>query len=330
MGVPASCVVSDASCLPLRNTVTVRFLRPRNLTSRPPILARQGAEFPFFAILSLEFLARSVLAKIHPSLLADPQDPNSILYANGIPATDKPRSVPAKIVFLRLKSIVGDFSKEDEAHCLRFAELRNRELHSGGAPFENLPTGSWIPELYTVTYKLMNHHGLDLQELFGEEEATAAQRIIGELLEEDKTTVETLKADIRKKFEYLTAPEKMKRIDEHTPEFEWARLKTGEVVKSEKCPCCENKGFLVGEVTGKRLPSLDEDQIVSKLIVTPRFFRCSICGFKIEGYGKLRIVSLADQFEFAEVLDPVDYFGIEPMDYISDEQMRDYFAPDDY
>lgn len=291
---------------------------------------REGAEFPFFAILSLEFLARSVLAKIHPSLLADPQDPNSILYANGIPATDKPRSVPATIVFLRLKSIVSEFSKEDEAHCLRFAELRNRELHSGGAPFENLPTGSWIPELYTVTDKLMNHLGLDLQEFLGKEEATVAQRIIGELLEEDKTVVETLKAEIIKKFEYLTETEREKRIDEHTPEFEWARVKSGEVVKSEKCPCCGNKGFLAGEVTGKKPPSLEEGEIVLKLIVTPIFFRCSICGFKIEGYGKLRIVSLADQFEYAEVLDPVDYFGIDPMDYINDEQMRDYYAPDDY
>ncbi len=153
---------------------------------------RQTAEFPFFAILSLEFLARSVLAKIHPSLLADPQDENSILYANGIPSTDKPKSVRAKTVFLRLRWIVSEFSKEDEAHCLRFAELRNRELHSGGAPFENLPSGSWVPELYTVTDKLMNHLGLDLQELLGKDDATAAQRIIGELLDEDKTTVETL------------------------------------------------------------------------------------------------------------------------------------------
>lgn len=291
---------------------------------------RERAEFPFFAILSLEFLARSILAKIHPSLLADPQDPNSLLYANGIPATENPRSIPARIVFIRMKLVIKGFSKEDEAHCFRFAELRNRELHSGGAPFENLPMGSWIPEFYTIIDKLMNHLGRELEELLGAEEASVAQRIIGESFEEDKTAVETLKADIKKKFQYLTPEEREKRIKEHAPEFERARFTSGDVVKTEECPCCENQGLLVGEVTGKRPPTVEGDHIVSGLIVTPRSFSCEICGFKIEGYGKLRIVALADQFEDSEVLDPVDYFGIEPMDYITEDQMRDFFAPDEY
>lgn len=291
---------------------------------------RQGSEFPFFAILSLEFLARSVLAKVHPSLLADPQDANSVLYANGIPATDKPRSVPAKTVFIRLKWAVTEYSNTDEAQCLRFAELRNRELHSGGAPFEGLTTGSWLPEYYTVVGKLVAHLGLDLSDLLGKDEASVAKKIIKELLKEDKSAVESLKAEIIKKFSYLNKEEREERIKKHSPGLRSARTTTGEVIKSEKCPCCKNTGFLVGDVTGKRPPKLDGDEIISKSIITPKLFSCKICGFRIEGYGRLRIVSLADQFEYSETEDPVEYFGIEPMDYISEEDMRDYFGDEGY
>jgi hypothetical protein len=40
---------------------------------------RDSETFPFFAAIGLEFLARAALARVHPSLLADPQDGNNIL-----------------------------------------------------------------------------------------------------------------------------------------------------------------------------------------------------------------------------------------------------------
>ena len=40
---------------------------------------RDNELFPFFAAIGLEFLARAALARVHPSLLADPQDGNNIL-----------------------------------------------------------------------------------------------------------------------------------------------------------------------------------------------------------------------------------------------------------
>jgi hypothetical protein len=291
---------------------------------------RDSAEFPFFAILALEFLARSVLAKLHPSLLADPQDANSILYANGIPATDKPRSVPAKTVFVRVKSVVTDFSKEDEAQCLKFAELRNRELHSGGAPFEAMPTGTWLPEFYAVVGKLMGHLKRDLTDLLGKEEATAARRIIAESFQEDRAMVEKLRAETIKNFNYLTSAEQKKRIEEHDPKVISARFASGEIGRVAKCPCCGNQGWQLGDVTGQRPPIIDGNEIVAKLIVTPKAYACKICGFKLTGYGKLRIVNLADQFEYSDSLDPVEYFGIEPMDYITEEQMREHLADDGY
>lgn len=67
---------------------------------------REKPRYCFYALLSFEFLSRAALAKVHPALLADPQDPNNILYACGINATERPFSVPAKTVFHRLGFII--------------------------------------------------------------------------------------------------------------------------------------------------------------------------------------------------------------------------------
>src|SRR3978361_204773 len=51
------------------------------------VRARQGEQegvlFPFWSILALELLARTVVAAVHPVLLADPKDGENLLYAFG-------------------------------------------------------------------------------------------------------------------------------------------------------------------------------------------------------------------------------------------------------
>jgi hypothetical protein len=44
----------------------------------------ESALFGFWMSLTLEMLARAALAHIHPALLADPREPDSIQYAFGI------------------------------------------------------------------------------------------------------------------------------------------------------------------------------------------------------------------------------------------------------
>ena len=61
---------------------------------------RESDLYPFWLSLSLEFLIRSSLAKIHPSLLADTPNPNefkSLLYAFGYEVTNQPNIIPPQI-----------------------------------------------------------------------------------------------------------------------------------------------------------------------------------------------------------------------------------------
>jgi hypothetical protein len=58
--------------------------------------SRDGELFPFWATIGMEFVARAVLASVHPSLLADPQTPEAVLYACGIGDASAAKSVHSK------------------------------------------------------------------------------------------------------------------------------------------------------------------------------------------------------------------------------------------
>jgi len=123
---------------------------------------RESELFAFWATLSLEFLGRAVLAKIHPSLLADPQTPESVLYACGVSSPKQAKSVAAKTVFLRCKIIVPGFSEADFGLCMMLMDRRNEELHSGIPGFEDLNLERWLADYYRIVKKLLGHLGLDL------------------------------------------------------------------------------------------------------------------------------------------------------------------------
>src|SRR6185312_3684295 len=135
---------------------------------------QEGPLFPFWSILALELLARTVLASIHPALLAHPQDGGNVLYAFGFGQPTRPRSIPAATVFRRCAVIIDDFTEGDVNGAIGLIELRNEELHSGGTPFAGLKTGVWLPDYYRLASTLLAALGKTLVDLFGEEEARAA------------------------------------------------------------------------------------------------------------------------------------------------------------
>jgi hypothetical protein len=127
---------------------------------------RESDLFPFWATIALEFFGRSILAKINPCLIADPQSGENLLYACGFEhATDRPKSVPAKTVFLRIKTITETFTEREFGFVMLLMDRRNEELHSGSCPFEDFPNNKWLPEYYRVCFLLAKEHGFSPQEL---------------------------------------------------------------------------------------------------------------------------------------------------------------------
>src|SRR5438045_349553 len=79
---------------------------------------RDDPRFGLWATLALEFLARSSVAYLHPVLVADPREPQYLLYAFGIRTDRAPRSIPAKAVFARCEAIIPTFTEAERLFAM--------------------------------------------------------------------------------------------------------------------------------------------------------------------------------------------------------------------
>jgi len=139
---------------------------------------REGSLFAFWSSLSLEFLARATLARIHPALLADPSSPEHLLYAFGIEKTTKPKSIAITTVFLRCTNVCPEFTKDVSDACTTITERRNSELHSGELAFEGIPTSNWLAQFYKACSILLKFQEKSLADLLPPEEVAAANAMI--------------------------------------------------------------------------------------------------------------------------------------------------------
>jgi hypothetical protein len=165
------------------------------------------ARVAFFSALSLEFLTRSAVARVHPALLAHPNDDGvSLLHAFGIPSGKdgrRPKSVETKTVIARLGKILPEFSGIHSHICERLADLRNEELHTGSSPFADLPESGWLGDYYTAVAELCRFIGRPLKGLLGVQEAKAAQRYMRDSKRAVRKAVEELVAAARKRLKAL-------------------------------------------------------------------------------------------------------------------------------
>lgn len=270
---------------------------------------RNSEFFPFFASLGLEFLARAALAKVHPALLADPQDGGNIMYAFGFPATDRPQSVPAKTVYVRLAFLIEDFNEQDKAACLLLADGRNREVHTGVRAFLDFPTGKWLPDYYRVASKIVAYLGHDLSDLFGVEEAEAIRDIIHDVEEKIVKEVRARVGGLKAKIAGLTEAELNARRAEKQPKFIYSISTSGVGSFRRACPTCTSYGVLTATPVGSIPPSLKGGDLIAQKILAAKEFTCGVCALELKGTQELRVVDLGDQITVDDEVDPVEYFS---------------------
>lgn len=208
---------------------------------------QEGALFPFWSILALELLARSVLASIHPALLADPREGPHLLYAFGYGQPERARSVQASTVFKRCGVVIDDFTEGDVNGAIGLIDLRNEELHTGGTPFAGLKTGVWLADYYRLCQILLRALGKDLQDLFSDEEAAAAETMIAAAAEALEHEVRQLIADTKAAFEQLLPEEKAEQLARSAAVT--AELTSRAVLPAElgfviDCPACGGKAWV--------------------------------------------------------------------------------------
>jgi hypothetical protein len=281
---------------------------------------RESDLFPFWNSLGLELLARATLAKIHPALLADPQQGENILYACGFPGRKPPKSVPIKTVFHRLTVIVPEFTESDFKFATSLMEVRNAELHSGELAFDNYPSKLWFPEFLRICNILVKYNGKILEELLGEKDAKAALDTISALESKKVKDVNNLIALKKKEFDVLDVEVRLEKVKESkvlVSQNKWGNKKV------RKCPACGTEGLLSGEVVKYLRPQVDEDFIREKAVIIPTKFNCFSCSLKLDTHEQVYIADMGDQFTLEGFRDPQDYYGI-------DFESEEYADFDDY
>jgi hypothetical protein len=277
-----------------------------------------------WSLIGLELLARAAVARVHPALLADPQDGAHLLYAFGFGEPKPPRSVPIATVFRRCQVIVPSFTEQMRNDGIALMTLRNEELHTGGLVLETVRPSTWQPQYYALCDALLQHLDLSFEEFFPPERAAAARVVLSGLAEDVESAVKQRIADKARWFAALPQDEHAERrklqvggpASRRTPA---ARERT------VACPSCRSCAIIGGETAGVSEPRVGEDEIERDIRILPTRFRCDVCELPLEGHAELHHAGLGDEYAVVDTEDPLEYYGIDPIDYVSAE---DFFEPD--
>jgi hypothetical protein len=298
------------------------WAKSRLYAARASAVDREDAEFPFWSILTLEMLARSALASVHPALLADPREGQNLMYAFGFGQTKAPRSIPAKTVFLRCAQIVQDFTADDVTKATALIEMRNEELHTGGTPLDGLPTRTWLVDYYRLSKTLLVYLDKGLGDLFEDDEAVAAKRMIDASDKKILGEVKRAVSECRKEWRALTKEDRKERRTRAVTILrlrgERASFRPAAAGDVQKCPACTTLGWVTGEVVRTGEPRVGENEILQTFTKLPTEFSCSACGLSLDGEAEMHAAGRGDLYEVEIGEDPASYYGIETADSVRD------------
>lgn len=254
-------------------------------------------EFQLWASISLEILGKAALAKIHPVLVVNPEKFEFLLAACGHTHSNNYRTILAKTLFERCKTVVKHFDQVAEGFCLELANRRNADLHSGEVPFEGIAIDVWQPKYWQVTKLLLDAQGKKLEDYVGAEEAKAAEAIISDA---SVALAKAIEGRIRKHeliFQKAYPEEQRQQVLEHAQITINARLNYDET--DAPCPACNSPGILNGEYLTQEIkgPTDDEPWIneVENIFGAQRF-ECIVCGLKLVGVDELVAADLDSEF----------------------------------
>lgn len=276
---------------------------------------RTSDVFGLWCAMGLELLSRSTISHFSPCLLAEPdRDQKNLLAALNLNANlSQAKSISTSQVLKLCKDLITDFNEEEMTIALALAGRRNEEVHSGTAAFVEYKPQQWIGAFYKCCKILSQAQNKNLEELFGEDEATAAQGIITEL---DKQVLKNVLNQIK-------AYEKVfndKTLDEKE-ELKIIAEQKGETLSHNKhhkvkCPACSCTATVHGNEYGKEQVENKGNEVITRISVIPTVFSCPACGLKLNGYAQLAAAGVADHYtnrthytpqEFYELIDPNDH-----------------------
>lgn len=275
---------------------------------------KESPEFGLWASLGLELLARAAVAQTSPALLADPdKEQRNLLHALGISSSNAPKSIPTIQVLSHCRALVPAFTEDEFKAASALLNRRNEELHTGAAAFATFPLQTWIGSFFRCCKILAEHQGESLTSLFGADEATVAEEILGKAEAGVVSHVKSSIAAHAKVFEAKDSDEKARLAEQANEEGEKLSHRGHHRVV---CPSCRCTATVQGATYGGERLEHRDDMIIVRQSVIPTKFTCSACGLKLAGYQELVAAGVGDHFTHRSEYSPPDYYElVDPNDH---------------
>lgn len=293
-----------------------RYLVRKSLDDDSQVFAELALSF----VLSLELLARATLSRIHPVLLADPQDGANIMFAFGFGRKKAPVSVPAKTVFRRCVLVCEEFTESDYDKCMEWMTWRNEQLHTGKLPFEELKESIWLPDFYRICTILLRQNGTTLEDFVGTNHADTAKEMVESLSSQRRTDAHDLVRQKKIEFKKLGADRKLKLLSEGRNQAQraWSLRRRS---KEIDCPSCDGTALVIGDLMKSSSPKDEAGELVQEDRWLPSSLVCYCCGLELDGHAYVSALGFGDPFWTKDILDPKEYYEIQfdPSEYFEGE-----------
>lgn len=287
--------------------------------------------FGLYCALGLELLARSAVASVSPTLLAEPdKDHQNLLHALNLGSAKTQRKSISVVQVLSLcQHLITEFTETNFKIAKAIVNRRNEEVHSGAAAFDEYPTQQWIAGFYKCCKILTEFQGESLNTVFGEEIQAEAELILEEIEEEVIGKTKGLIAAHKKVFE--------NKDEEVQNTLKEEAIKTGTALASRgyhrvDCPACGCVATVFGEPYGKQRLEHTVEEIIVRQSILPTKFSCKACELKLTGYSSLKAADIANHYTRTNWYTPEEYYDlIHPDDEDSiTQRYNELNPPEDY
>lgn len=279
-------------------------------------------QYQLWASLALELLAKSFLAKIHPSLIVKPDHFPSLSAASGINIETDIITIPAKTLFDRLEKLLPEFDEKVKEFCYAISRRRNAELHSGEVPFQDMRLETWEgPYWYTVQI-LLKMSASNLEEWLGVNTKPPPE-ILDSFWKATKNIVETKIEQAKEGFSNLSKREHSKSLD-NIPEIttdccrEFFDLAEPYICWESECPACPGPAIMAGkqygeDVLNQEINQEDEfDYTIWDNVIKyygAEEFHCPICNLHLDRQSEIAVTNMTSEYD--EVEDRVSEYQLE-------------------
>jgi hypothetical protein len=303
---------------------TKYFAKAKRYWAKASDLPRDDDQFLLYVSFFCEFFIRGALVFKNPVLNADLSE-ESILYSAAVGGFENAKTVNLKTAIARLKSVYPDLKPINFDPIQVLVDARNRELHGENDEISSQNSNEILPTVYLLAVKGSEASTQDLKDLMGEADASTASAAANAVLK-DRTA--RVKADIRNsrdRFYEKEAALQGELRKKAVTGFIYAVQANGAHIKVHKCPACGSDAALGGKPVGVSREFLREGSLMYETRVLPTGFICNVCDLKLNGLGELMAAGFPYEFTTMDERDPVEFFGVDPMDYIdTDEIIRSY------